>query len=211
MNIIRTPFSYRYNNVVLWLIGINTSVFIMCQIFPNLIYYASLIPAYAVYGKMYWQFLTYQFIHAPNSIWHIALNMLALFLFGTPVEQKMGSKEFLLFYLMSGTLGGIISALLYISFGNAYIILLGASGAIFGISLAYAVLFPRAIIALWGILPMPAPVFVLGYALLSIVSMITGYGGGISHIGHLSGLVVSWAYIRIRFGIKPLHVWGLRS
>ncbi len=205
MSIITKPFKYTFRNVALILIGINILVYMGLQIFPQGKVYLSLNPALFVYNKFYWQVFTYQFVH--NGFMHLFSNMLGLFFFGMAVERKIGSREFLSAYLVSGTLCGIISLLIYISTGMWRVFLLGASGAVFAVLLLYAVLFPRSVIFLWGIIPIPAPLLVIGYAVLETVYMISGSQAGIAHGTHLTGFAVAWIYSVVRLGINPLHIW----
>jgi membrane associated rhomboid family serine protease len=114
----------------------------------------------------------------------------------------MGSREFLLFYFVTGTLAGAFSFLAYDLIGSGAV-LVGASGAIFAVELAYAVLFPDAIIYIWGILPLRAPVMVLGFTALSVILMVTGMGGNVAHVTHLAGFAFAWLYFLVRFGINP--------
>lgn len=137
----------------------------------------------------------------------MAFNMLALFFFGVPVERKIGTKEFILYYLLIGTIGGILSFLVYAATGFYTITLIGASGAIFGVLLLYAVLYPNSVIYIWGVIPVPAPLLILGYAVIELISIFS-IGDGVAHLTHFIGLIAGWVYIRIRFGIKPLKVWN---
>ena len=150
-----------------------------------------------------WQFVTYMFIHDPRSLGHLIFNMFALFIFGRQVEEQMGSREFLLYYLLTGMLAGFFSFLVYIFTGEVWVRLMGASGAIFALQLAFASFFPRAVIYIWGILPLKAPVMVLAFTGLGVFFMITGRGGNVAHITHLAGFAFGWLYFMIRFGINP--------
>jgi membrane associated rhomboid family serine protease len=150
-----------------------------------------------------WQFVTYMFVHDPRSMGHIVFNMLALFSFGRQVEWKMGSREFLLYYLLTGVLAGIFSFVIYIFTGNIVVRLMGASGAIFAVQLAFAVFFPDSIIYIWGILPLRAPVMVLGFTALGLFMMVSGMGGNVAHVTHLAGFGFGWIYFLARFGINP--------
>jgi membrane associated rhomboid family serine protease len=201
MNFLRKPFRYRYDNTVLFLIGVNLLVYVMQRINPQLSGYLALNPALVVRYGCYWQFITYMFAH--GGISHILFNMLALFIFGSQVERRMGSKEFLLYYLSAGILAGLFSFIVYWASGAYHIFLLGASGAIFAIQLAYATLFPDAVIYLWGILPLKAPVMVLGFTALELFSSITGFRGNVAHLTHLAGFGLGWLYFLIRFGVNP--------
>ncbi|MEL3911713.1 rhomboid family intramembrane serine protease [Treponema pedis] len=205
MNILRKPFKYTYKNTVSLIIGINAAVFLLTSVFFNFQLYLGLIPLYIIKYDMYWQFLTYQFVH--ENFFHLLFNMIALVFFGIPVERKMGSKEFLLYYLLIGTLCGILSFLVYISLGIYNINLIGASGAVFGILLLYAVLFPSSVIYLWGVLPIPAPLLILGYAVIEVISIFSA-NDGVAHLTHFIGLFAGWLYILIRFGINPFKIWN---
>jgi membrane associated rhomboid family serine protease len=200
MNSLRRSFRYSYDNATLFLIGINVVVFAMQRLTRDtLTYYIALIPG-AVLSGWVWQVVTYMFAH--GGISHILFNMLALFLFGTQVEKSIGTKEFLLYYFVTGTLAGVFSFVVYVLTGTN-VVLLGASGALFAVQLAYAALFPKSIVYIWGILPLRAPVMVLGFTALEVVFSITGFQGGVAHLTHLAGFGFGWLYFLIRFGRNP--------
>jgi membrane associated rhomboid family serine protease len=203
---IRRPFRYEYWNVALILIGINLLVFLLTWIDPDLERILAMNPLFVIKGGMYWQLFTYQFVH--GGIAHILSNMIGLLFFGMAVERRTGSKEFLLLYLLSGTLCGVLSFALYVLTGTWYVFLMGASGAIFAILLAYAVLYPDSVVYIWGIIPIPAPILVLGYAGLEVFYMIAGMNEGVAHSTHLIGFAVAWVYFLVRFGINPAKVWS---
>jgi membrane associated rhomboid family serine protease len=202
MNFLRRPFRYRYDNVTLFLIGINILVFLVQQIFAGRYFseYMAMIPV-AVMNGWVWQFVTYMFAH--GGITHLLFNMLALFIFGTQVERHMGSREFLLYYLMTGILAGVFSFFVYWFTGAYWVRLVGASGAIFAVQLAYAAFFPNAVVFIWGILPLRAPIMVLGFTALELVSSVFGFRSGVAHFTHLAGFAFGWIYFLTRFGINP--------
>jgi membrane associated rhomboid family serine protease len=205
MNIIRRPFRYRNDGAVYWLIGINVLVFAAAWFLgPRFKGYLTLrlamIPALVVRGWV-WTFVTYMFMHGGFS--HIFFNMLALLIFGAQVERQMGSREFVLFYLITGTLAGVFSFVVYSLTGLDQISLIGASGAIFAVELAYAVFFPDSIIYFWGILPLRAPVMVLGFTALELFFSVTGLSSGVAHFTHLAGFGFAWLYFLLRFGMNP--------
>jgi membrane associated rhomboid family serine protease len=204
MKIVRQPFRYQNDNTVYWLIGINVLVFVLTKYlgFQWLIYYLSMIPGMVMRGWV-WTFASYMFVHDVRGFSHILFNMLALFIFGTQVERYMGSREFLLFYFVTGALAGVFSFIVYYFTGASGVILMGASGAIFAIELAYAVFFPDSIISLWGILPLRAPVMVLGFTAIELFSSVFGLNQGVAHLTHLAGFCFAWLYFVIRFGINP--------
>ena len=205
MNILRRPFRYRNENIVFILIGANLLIY-MAQMFLRGVPVTGVLamnPILVLRLGWVWQFVTYMFVHSPHGLGHILFNMFALFIFGRQVEWKMGSREFLLYYIVTGTLAGIFSFFVYIFTGQAYITLLGASGAIFAVQLAFASFFPNSIIYLWGILPLRAPVMVLGFTGLELFFIFTRSGGNVAHVTHLAGFVFGWLYFTVRFGINP--------
>ena len=205
MNIIRRPFRYRNGNVVFYLIGINILVYLAEILLRNLpiITDFSMVPILVLARGWIFQFVTYMFIHDPNSITHLLFNMLALFIFGRHVERQMGSLEFLLYYFLTGILAGVFSFVVFVLTGNYVIFLMGASGAIFAVQLAFAAFFPDSIVYLWGILPLRAPVMVLGFTALEVFSLLTGFNGNVAHATHLAGFAFGWLYFIVRFGINP--------
>ena len=206
---LRRPFPYTFKRVTLSIILINFLVFairfVWPEIFNRIYYYGAMNPALVEYKHMYWQFFTYMFLHADWS--HIFCNMLGLLCFGLPLERSIGSREFTLFYLICGTLSGIFSFLVYKYTGQYRVFLIGASGAIYAVLFAYAVFFPRSVIFIWGIVPVPAPVLVLIYTLIEIGSQFFGSASNVAHLTHLFGFFAAWLYFVIRMGIHPLKIW----
>ncbi|MCR5290920.1 MAG: rhomboid family intramembrane serine protease [Treponema sp.] len=202
---LRKPFRHTFSNVSLLLIAINSLVFVALSFMSHLKVVLSLNPLYFLQGRMYWQILTYMFVH--GNYQHIFFNMLAILVFGIPIERAVGSKEFTLMYFLFGIMSGVISLIIYIITGYYYVFLMGASGTVYGLLLAYAVIFPRSTIYVWGLVPIPAPLLVVIYACIELGSQIFSIGGGIAHCTHLAGLLVAWLYFIIRMGIHPLQVW----
>ncbi len=204
-SIINRKFRYTYSNSAVALIAVNCIVYLFTyMLFPALTYYLAMIPSAVLYGHYYWQFVTYMFVH--GGIWHLFSNMLGLFIFGSAVERSVGTREFLLFYFLTGTLSGIASFFVYILTGtNA--ILLGASGALYALMLLFSVIYPRAVILVFGILPVRAPVLVLLYFAIELFSQMGNYGGSVAHMTHLFGLVFAFLYCLVRLRIKPWEAW----
>lgn len=140
------------------------------------------------------------FVH--SGIRHLVFNMLGLFFFGTQVEREMGSYEFLLFYLVSGTLAGLFSLAVYWFGGSYYVFLLGASGAVFAVLLAFATYYPNAQIFVFGIIPVRASVLVLVYTVIEIFSQMRG-GSNVAHLTHLAGFGFAYLYFVVRMEINP--------
>ena len=204
MNIIRKPFKYRQFNATFIIIAVNAVFYLMTMRFPVLKAYLGL----SVYGTIkfhyWWQLVTYMFIH--GSFTHILFNMLGLFFFGTMVERFLGSGEFLLIYFLCGILDGAISLAVYFLTGQYYVNLIGASGALYSILLVYSVIFPRSVISIWGVIPVPAPILIIAYAVIEFVSQFFG-SDNVAHLTHLTGFAIAWLYLVVRMGIHPVKEW----
>jgi membrane associated rhomboid family serine protease len=203
---VRKPLRYEYFNAALILIVINVVCFFFSTLSPRTAYYYfSMIPARVVGDGAFWQVFTYMFFHA--NISHLLFNMLGLFFFGFQIEQRMGSREFLLFYLLSGLAAGVFSLAVYIATGAYGVILIGASGAIYAVLLGFAVYYPHAQIYVMGIIPVRAPILVMIYAGIELFSHVFNVRGGVAHLTHLAGLGAAWLYFLIRLRIDPLSVF----
>ncbi|MYA33438.1 MAG: rhomboid family intramembrane serine protease [Gemmatimonadales bacterium] len=139
-----------------------------------------------------WTIVTYMFVH--GGFMHVFMNMLALFFFGPPLEQKWGSRFFLRFYLVTGLGAAAFSVLLYSLTGPT--IMVGASGAIFGILVAFALNWPDAKIYLYFVFPVPAKWFVAALGAFTLLSTVQGSADGVAHWAHLGGLVTGFVYLR---------------
>lgn len=200
---IRRPLRHTNENYAFALILANVAVFFLNMVSRNSIYYTALIPGLILERLYLWQFFTYMFSH--SGLFHLLFNMLGLLFFGTQVERRMGSREFLLFYLTTGTLAGIFSFVVYILTGMYGVVLLGASGAVFGVLLAFAVYFPHANIYIWGLFPVRAPVLVIGYTVIELFNELSGAQSGVAHLTHLAGFGFAYLYIVVRLGINPIQ------
>lgn len=146
-----------------------------------------------------WQLVTYAFLH--DGILHIFFNMFALYVFGPALEQYWGARRFLVYYFVCAVTAGLTQlAVEYVARGGGATI--GASGGIFGILFAFAVLFPRARLLLYFAIPVPAWLFVSGYAVLELFFGVTGTEAGIAHFAHLGGMLG---------GALVLLYWRLRG
>lgn len=197
-------FRYSYTQVTIKLIIANVVIFLFTMLSSRLATYLAMIPGAVLYNHWYWQFVTYMFVH--GGIGHLFFNMFGLWVFGLPVERQLGSREFLLFYLLTGTLSGIFSFLAYLIAG-VNVVLVGASGAIFAVLFAFAVFYPHARIFLFGIVPMRAPVMVLLYAAIELFNQVTGTVGGVAHLTHLAGFAFAYLYMLFRLNIHPMDVF----
>lgn len=195
---------FKYYNVTLVLIAINVAVFFIgSYIAPTIYNYMAMNPALVIVRHWWWQIFSYMFVH--SGIWHLLFNMLGLFFFGVQLERRIGSNEFVLFYLLSGVLAGAFSLLVYWLTGAYYVWLVGASGAVFAVLLAYATYYPRSTILIFGIIPVKAPVLIVGYAAIEIFRMISPNGGNVAHLTHLAGFGFAYLYLLIRLRINPVR------
>lgn len=200
---LQTPLRYRNDNVILWLIAANVGLFMLSQLFPELVYLLSMNPSDVLGRNRWWQLGTYMFMHAGFS--HLLLNMLGIYFFGTRLEQEIGSNEFMLFYFVCGIGAGVFSFFGYLLGGQTNIVLLGASGALYAVLLAFATYFPHARIYVFAIFPVPAPLLIIVFTVIALFSSLTSRGGGIAHLTHLAGFVFAFLYLIIRLRINPIN------
>jgi membrane associated rhomboid family serine protease len=141
-----------------------------------------------------WQVITYGFMH--GSITHLAFNMFALYMFGSDLERVFGQKRYLQLYFTSMVTAAIAQLLVAYAIGGDPVPVVGASGAIFGLLLAFGMYFPRrTIVLLIPPIPMPAWVFVIVYGVVELVMGVTGTQEGVAHFAHLGGMLGAWLLI----------------
>jgi membrane associated rhomboid family serine protease len=150
---------------------------------------------YLVLHGMVWQLFSYMFLHA--DLGHILFNMLALWMFGVTLEQTWGSRRFLRFYLICGIGSGVTVVLASVLFSGQATTTIGASGAIYGLLLAFGLMFPNARVLAFLFFPMPARYFVILMGAISFYMAAAGSGGTVSHIAHLGGLLVGYLYLKL--------------
>ncbi len=145
-----------------------------------------------------WQLFTYMFLHATHDPWHILMNMFFLWMFGCEVERRLGTREFLKYYFLCGIGAGLFH--LVINF-NSPAVVVGASGAIYGILAAFAVLFPEREITLLLFLILPfqikAKYLAMVFAGIALLLGTFGSNDGVAHFAHLGGMVVGFAYLKL--------------
>ncbi|HEX7049268.1 MAG TPA: rhomboid family intramembrane serine protease [Longimicrobiales bacterium] len=143
-----------------------------------------------------WTPLTYMFVH--DGFWHVVMNMLGLFFFGPPIEARWGSREFIKYYLLCG-LGGAAASFLFAPGGSV----VGASAAVFGVMLAFAMNWPDAPIYIWGIFPVKAKWLILILVAFTLLSAFDrGRADGVAHFAHLGGFAVGYLYLRFDDAIR---------
>ena len=187
------------------LIIANVAAFLVALVVPAITLHFGLRPADVVGSLRLWQLVTYMFLH--GGLFHILFNMLALWMFGVELEKMWGSRFFTRFYFIAG--GGAALTTLLLSFtplpfaGQLYYSLtIGASGAVYGVLLAYAMYFPHRPIYLYFVFPVPAKYFVMIIGAISLLSSMNGPGGGVAHTTHLGGLVAAYLYLKSGTGTR---------
>src|SRR5215468_553610 len=181
------------------IIGANVAMFFATVFVPSLTQLLGLSPVSVIRHFYVWQLITYMFLHA--GIFHILFNMLALWMFGTELERVWGTRYFLKFYFVTGIGAAILTVVFSLlpfdlmrSLYGANVI--GASGAIYGLLLAYGLYFPDRPIYMYLVFPIPARYFVMIMGAIAFYLSVSGGGGGVANATHLGGLLVAYLLIK---------------
>ncbi len=182
----------RLTPVIKWLIIINGVFFAFQKIygvhwFPIF----GLVPEKVISQLMVWQLGTYMFLH--GGFFHLLFNMFILWMFGNEIERHWGSRAFLFYYFLTGVGAGLFT--LIFSWGSP-IPTIGASGAIFGVLVAYGMMFPNRIVYLYFLFPIKAKYLVLLFGVIELLATLSFTPDGIGHLTHLGGMVVGYFYIK---------------
>ncbi|CAN5376771.1 hypothetical protein BH23GEM4_BH23GEM4_15160 [soil metagenome] len=192
------PFGFRVTPAVKWLLIANFAVAVLGVllgvvglhgVFDWLALYPPAVPTRP------WTLLTYMFVHA--GFLHLLFNMIGFFFFGPPLEEKWGSAGFVRFYFVAGFGGAILSFFL------PGAVVVGASGAVYGVLLAYAMIWPDNLIYIWGILPIKAKWFMAALIAISVFGAFGGSGSNIAHLAHLGGLIAAFLYLKSPWAPDP--------
>lgn len=157
-----------------------------------------LYPPDAIGHVWVWQFFTYMFLHSTTDPWHLIFNLLGLWMFGSEVERALGVRQFLTLYFTAGIFAGICCCVF-----TPWTPIMGASGAIFAIEVAFAMYFPNATVIFY-FFPMKAKYLVMIFAGITIFNCIVPKGGNIAHFAHLGGLVYGFLFVRYSFRVVNL-------
>ena len=152
-----------------------------------------------------WQLFTYLFIH--GGIFHIFFNMFVLWMFGKDLESQWGKMEFLLFYFVCGIGAGLITVLFSV---NSIVPIVGASGAIYGLLLAYGFTYPNQMVYLYGLVPIKVKYMVLGLGAIAFFASLSANQSNVSHITHLSGMIIGLIFIYFNINWKVIKLWYIR-
>ena len=198
------------------LVVVNAVVFLVQLLLPAFVAAFGLYPP-AVLSLQVWRLFTYMFLH--GGLFHLLLNMFVLAMFGPHLERAWGSRRFVRYYLLCGVGAGLFTLLPLPAFFDANHI--GASGAVYGVLLAFGLLFPETRIYLYFLFPIKAGHLVLVLGFISLASSLSATQDGVSHIAHLGGLVAGYFLLRrdgnlpdrFRFGrwwADTKHRWKIR-
>jgi len=198
----QTGFSLTVTPAVKKLIIINVIVFLGQFFFQSasplfIERFFGLVPAFVLHKFYLWQLVTYMFLH--GGFFHIFINMFVLWMFGCEIERHWGSHDFYVYYFVTGIGAGIFNLIFEPS---STIPIVGASGAIYGVLLAFGLMFPDRPIFLYFLFPIRAKYFVLIFGVMSFMSAFSARGDGIAHFAHLGGMVVGYIFLRLDWRLE---------
>jgi membrane associated rhomboid family serine protease len=181
---------------VKWIIIANIAMYVATLVFQALIPLLGLIPEMVITRFWIWQLVTYLFLH--GDVVHILFNMLGIWMFGVTLERQWGTRYFLKYYAVAGIGAGLTVILFgllpFEATSSTYTrITIGASGALFGLLLAFAVYYPDTPILMFFLFPVPARYFVM---IIGAIALLTSPNTGVSNAAHLGGLLFGWLYLR---------------
>jgi membrane associated rhomboid family serine protease len=174
------------------LVLINVAVFVVSTIVgQDFIRLFGLVPRQVLQERWVWQPVTYMFVH--GGFMHLLFNVFMLWMFGMAIEAQWGTREFLKYYFVCGLAVALVKIAVW---PNSGIPLIGASGAIFGLLVAFAMLYPDSVVYLYFFIPVKAAHMAILCGLIEFFSMLGQGGGHVDHFAHLTGLGVGYVYIR---------------
>ena len=187
------------------LLIINVAVFFIQMLASNLMlggkplwyilnYWFALNPLNEGFNFQIWQLITYQFMHSTSGFSHIFFNMLMLWMFGMEIENFWGSKKFLIYYLICGVVAGLFQLFLNPLLGSSPAITIGASGAIYGVMIAYAMMFPDRYIFLYFLVPIKAK-YLIGFTIVLEFLLVDSAQSNVAHLAHLGGALAGFLFI----------------
>ena len=190
-----------FTDAIKLLVSVNLTIFFLQTISGKehlLFDLFGLVPQAIWSDFMIWQPLTYLFFH--GNIWHVLINMFVLWMFGSELENAWGRKNFLKYYFMTGIGAGIVTCLFNL---QSNIPVVGASGAVYGILLAYGLSFPNRTVYLYGLIPIKSIWFVIAIGILAFFSSFQQMTQ-ISHLTHISGMAIGYIFLKRRWRLKDI-------
>ncbi len=205
--------SSNFPKGVKWLLISNTGIFVATFLLARdelavrgIFNWLALSPDHVLRGFRIWQLVTYLFLH--GGVEHLLFNMLALWMFGATLEKDWGTRRFLKYYFLCGIAAGVCDVTVNALLGNWYISTIGASGAIYGVLLAFGVLYPEAIILFLFIFPIQAKFFTMIVGAMALLGALNTQNTGVSNIAHLGGMLFGLLYLKVPF--PRLDVYEVR-
>jgi membrane associated rhomboid family serine protease len=194
-----------FPSAVKWLLISNVAVWVVFffaahSAFGLLFQPLKLVPYDVVHSLAVWQLVTYLFLHDPFGFSHILFNMLTLWMFGVDLEQTWGTRLFLRYYFVCGIGAGLCVVAANAAVGDMQRPTIGASGAIYGLLLAFGLLFPDRIVLFSFLFPMKAKYFVMILGAIAFLSSMGSGNSNVSNVAHLGGMVFGYIYLKSRLG-----------
>jgi membrane associated rhomboid family serine protease len=185
---------------VKWLLISNIAVFVLSYLargteLGQIFRFLALTPAAVVHNLQVYQLVTYLFLH--GGFWHLIVNMFTLWMFGAGLEQDWGTRRFLKYYFLCGIGAGICDVTVNALIGNWGTSTIGASGAIYGLLLAFGVMYPNQVILMSFLFPIKAKYFVMIYGAIALLSSLN-VNSGVSDIAHLGGMLFGLIYLKAK-------------
>jgi membrane associated rhomboid family serine protease len=195
---------------VKWLLIVNTVVFVLSYMLQQtsvgeIFNLFKLVPRAVVYHFAIWQLVTYLFLH--GGVWHLLFNMLTLWMFGATLERDWGTRRFLKYYFLCGIAAGVCDVTVNAILGNWNTSTIGASGAIYGVLLAYGVMYPESTILFAFLFPIQAKYFVMIYGAIALLGAMN-VNSGVSNVAHLGGMLFGLIYLKAN--LPKLDMYELR-
>lgn len=194
---------------VKWLLISNITIFILNYFAAHmggasLFRHLGLVPGEVLFSFAVWQLFTYMFLHDPLGFWHILFNMLSLWMFGVDLERTWGTKRFLKYYFLCGVGAGVcvVIANAILPGGSMSSRTIGASGAIYGLLLAFGVLYPDRTVLFSFLFPIKAKYFVMILGVIAFMSSLAGTDNSVSHVAHLGGMIFGYVYLKSGQGVS---------
>ena len=163
-------------------------------------------------GFQLWRLVTYAFCHSEDSIWHIFMNMLALWFFGPTLERMYGTREFTWFYLLAAAVAGTVFLGLELLMGQVILPMIGASGAVMAVLMLYAIHYPRQVVRIWGIIPIEVRWIVGLFIIIDLFPVLRSLGGrvdqmdNVAHSAHLGGVMFAYLYFKLQWRFERLSL-----
>ena len=209
-NATRVFFGGPVTRTIKVLVFVNVGVFIL-QMLARLLdtnvidIYFGLVPALITHEFMVWQLVTYMFLH--GGVFHIFFNMLTLYMFGNDLERYWGTRRFLNYYFITGIGAGVCSWIVSV---NSMSVTIGASGALYGLLLAYGLLYPNRIVYLNFLLPVKVKWLVMIMGAIAFFSSISGDEPGVANIAHLGGMLVGYLFLKGKDWTSSYQIYNER-